>query len=80
MQVSREYALKELAAVHEGLGAWIRDLDVPMAIAKDGSEVPFYPEGVPVSTAVAELEGIPVSQLRAELLHMAAKLEALAQV
>ena len=78
MQVSREFAIKELEAVRDGLAAWIKDLDAPMGLTSDGSETPFYPEGVPVSLSVAELEGIPVSQLRAELLAMAAKLEALA--
>ena len=79
MQVSREYALKELIAVRDGLDAWIRDLTNPTGLTPDGGETPFYPEGVPVSVSVSELEGIPVSQLRAELMHMAAKIEALAQ-
>lgn len=80
MQVSREYALKELIAVRDGLDAWIRDLTNPTGLNPDGSETPFYADGVPVSVSVVELEGIPVSQLRAELLHMASKIEALAQV
>jgi len=78
MQVSREYAIAELRSVRDGLDAWAKDLEKPMAVNRDGSETPFYPDGVPISISVEELEGIPVSQFRAELLAMSAKLEAMA--
>lgn len=77
MQVSREYAIAELTAIRDGLTAWIKDLENPMGASPDG-DVPFYPDGVPVSTSVVDLKGIPVSQLRAELMAMTGKLESLA--
>jgi len=78
VQVSREYAIAELTSVRDTLSNWIKDLDNPTAINRGGLETAFYPDGVPISTSVSDLEGIPVHQLRAELLAIAGKLESLA--
>lgn len=76
MQVSREYALKELVAIRDLLSEWIGELENPAELGDDGQARPLFPNGVPVGTAVEEL-GLPVPQLRAELTGAAARLEAL---
>jgi hypothetical protein len=78
MQVSREYVLKELALSRDILSAWLKDIENPMQAHPGGGESLVYPDGVPLSLSVAELEGIPENQLRAELMAIAGKLEALA--
>lgn len=80
MQVSREYAVAELKSVVGALSAWVQDLETPTAVDQNGHEHPIYPDGVPVALSIAEMEGIPAHQLRAELLAIAGKLEALASV
>lgn len=78
MQVSREYALAELKAVRDAIESWIREMENPAAIGPGGNEIPFYPDGVPPGLSVADVEGVPEVQLRAELMAIAGKLEALA--
>jgi hypothetical protein len=78
MQVSREFLLSELRLVRETLDGWIRDIEKPMQVHPGGGESPIYPNGVPPSVSIVDLEGIPEQQLRAELMAMAGKLEALA--
>lgn len=78
MQVSREFLLEELKLTAKQLKAWIRDIENPMEVQPGGEVTPMYPEGVPTSVSIADLEGIPENQLRAELMAMAGKLEALA--
>jgi hypothetical protein len=78
MQVSREYVLGELRLARDALDTWIADLENPMEVFADGSEQKVYPDGVPVSLSIAELDGIPENQLKAELMAMAGMLEALA--
>lgn len=77
MQVSREYALTELESVRKTLSGWIRDIKDPTVLEGD-DEKKVYPDGVPKGLSVTSLEGIPSDQLRAELLAMSGKLEALA--
>jgi len=78
MLVSREYAMQELRTAAETLGAWLRELDNPAEALPGGGERPFYPDGVPQGLSVDDVDGIPAGQLRAELLALAGKLEALA--
>jgi hypothetical protein len=78
MQVSREFLLEELKLTVKQLKAWIKDIEDPMEAHPGGGESRVYPEGVPMSISIADLEGIPENQLRAELMVMAGKLEALA--
>ena len=78
MQVSREFILEELALTVKQLKAWIKDIDDPTQAHPGGGESRIYPEGVPTSISITDLEGIPENQLRAELMAMAGKLEALA--
>lgn len=77
MNVSREFAVDQLKAVRKTLGDWVRDLDKPTVMEGD-KEVEVYPGGVPSGLSVSAVEGIPVEQLRAELLALAGILEALA--
>jgi len=78
MQVSREYVLAELKLTSKLLKEWIRDIEDPTQLHPGGGQSQLYPGGVPVGLSLAELEGIPENQLRAELMAMAGKLEALA--
>jgi hypothetical protein len=78
MQVSREYAIRELITTIDALTAWRAELEQPAALDKTGTEVPFYPDGVPSGLSVDDVEGVPAAQFRAELLAIAGKLEALA--
>lgn len=78
MQISREYALKEMEGARDALVAWIKELSEPEVLNGAGKAVPAYPNGVPEGLSVERLEGIPVAQLKAELMAIAAKLEALA--
>lgn len=71
MEISREYALKELRAIRAVIDEWISELDDPRT--PDG---PVFPDGVPESISVAQL-GLPVPQLRAELAGCAGRIEAL---
>lgn len=81
MQVSREFTLAQLKLVRDTLSSWIKDIDIPMEAHADGTEVPIYSEEMmpmPLSISIADLEGIPETQLRAELMSLAATLEGLA--
>ena len=78
MQVSREYALEELSSARKTLSGWIKDLKDPQALHEDGSTSSHYPDGVPEGLSVDSIKGIPVDQLRAEMLALSGKLEALA--
>lgn len=78
MQVSREYALNELDGAKKAIGLWIKELKTPSRLLPDGTSVPIYQDGVPVGLSVSSVEGIPTDQLRAELLALSGKLEALA--
>jgi len=78
MQVSREYALRELQAMAATLAEWGRELDCPAELTADGMERPVYPDGVPVGLSVDDVEGFPATQFRAELMAIAGRLEALA--
>lgn len=77
MNVSREFAIEHLKGVRKGIGDWIRELEKPGPADSEGVLL-NYPSGVPRGLSVSSLEGIPVEQLRAELLAMAGILEALA--
>lgn len=77
MNLSREYTLKELKAIGEVLGEWIKEIDCPMTIDDDGAESPVFDGGqVPPGLSVSQL-GLPVSQIRSELAGLAGRLEAL---
>lgn len=76
MQVSREYALKELRSAQEDIAGWIKELENPASLDASGEEKPLFPDGVPSGVAVVDL-GLPVAQLRAELSGIAARIEAL---
>lgn len=78
MQVSREYALKELEGAREAIDAWIKELTKPMLLDEGGAEVNPYPDGVPQGLSVVNVEGIPVDQFKGELMAIAGKLESLA--
>ena len=77
MDVSREYALSELKGAAEALNSWIKELEEPTVFDGQGSEVPAYTEGIPPGLSVSQMECISVDQLKAELLAVAGKLEAL---
>jgi len=77
MQVSREYALRELQSMAATLSDWAKELDSPAVLTNEG-ETPVYPDGVPIGLSVDDVEGIPSPQLRAELMAIAGRLEALA--
>lgn len=79
MKVSREYAIGELESVRKTLSDWIRELKVPSTLDHEGKAVKLYGEdGPPKGLSVESVEGIPVDQLRAEIIAIAGKLEALA--
>lgn len=81
MEISREMAIRELEQVRKDLTAWIKELRSPTVMYEgvDGSrEEPEFPNGIPKGLSVSALKSIPVNQLRAELVAIAAKLEALA--
>jgi len=78
MQVSREHVLAELRLTVEQLQSWIKDIECPMKAHPGGGESPVYPGGIPVAVSIADLDAIPENQLRAELMAIAGKLEALA--
>lgn len=78
MRVSREYALAELKSARDAIVGWIEELEDPSVYGEVGGVVRAYPGGVPTGLSVESVEGIPVDQLRAELVALAGKLEALA--
>ena len=69
MKVSREFTISELESIRKNIGQWIRDLKKPE---------PYEGQDIPAYLSVDQVEGIPVDQLRSELVACAAKLEALA--
>jgi hypothetical protein len=77
MQVSREYALDELKGIRKNISGWIRDIDKPSVLV-DGEERQAYPDGVPNGLSIDSVDGVPLNQLRAELIAMAGRIEALA--
>lgn len=77
MQLSRDYAMKELIAIRDSLAEWIVELENPAEIDSNGQPRPLFRDGVPPGTAVEQL-GLPILQFRAELAGLAARLEALA--
>ena len=66
-----------MMSVQEELLSWIKELDKPKVATVSGAKE-AYPNGIPEGLSVAQVTGIPVEQLRAELVVLAAKLEALA--
>ena len=78
MNVSREFAMDTMKSVRKTLGDWVRELETPTEINAKGEEDKIYPNGVPKGLSVSATGGIPVDQLRAELLAMAGILESLA--
>lgn len=76
MQVSREYVLKELIGIRDVLNEWIGEIEKPARFDDEGNEVPVFPDGVPAGIPVAGL-GLPVEQLRAELVGVSGRIEAL---
>lgn len=76
MNLSREYALKEMRAINEALGDWIKEIENPTMIDQ-GAEVPVFDGGVvPPGLSMSDL-GLPVEQLRSELAALALRLEAM---
>lgn len=69
MHISREFAVNELESIRKALGQWLRELKKPDAY--EGKDIPEF-------LSVNQVDGIPVDQLRSELVACAAKLEALA--
>jgi len=78
MNVSREFAMETMKSVRKSLGDWVRELETPTEINAKGEEQKIYPNGVPKGLSVSATPGIPVDQMRAELLAMAGYLESLA--
>lgn len=78
MNVSREFAMETMKSVRKSLGDWVRELETPTEINAKGEEQKIYPNGVPKGLSVSTVPGIPVDQMRAELLAMAGFLESLA--
>jgi hypothetical protein len=78
MQVSREYALRELESIAATLAEWGRELHCPAELTADAVERSVYPDGVPAGLSVDDVEGFPGTQFRAELMAIAGRLEALA--
>ena len=88
MRVSREVAIKEIEQIRSLLTQWLKDLKEPRALQfsqkqgyvvvdtydRDASDKLIIPPSIPVH----DIDGIPVEQLRAELILCAHKLEALA--
>jgi len=78
MNISREKMIAELKTIKSDLAGWIGELDKPTVFDGAGKSIPAYAEGeLHSGVSVGSLRGIPVDQLRSELLLMAAKLEAL---
>lgn len=77
MDVSREYALSELKGAVMALNAWVKELEEPTVFDGQGGEVPAYTDGIPPGLSVSHMECIQADQLKAELLAVAGKLEAL---
>lgn len=78
MQVGREFMLAELKLTRDFLDEWIQDIEEPTQVHPDGGTSKIYVDGVPVGLSISDLEGVPENQLRAELMAIAGKLEALA--
>lgn len=78
MNVSREFAMDTMKSVRKTLGDWVRELETPTQVNAKGETEKIYPSGVPKGLSVSSTEGIPVDQMRAELLAMAGILESLA--
>lgn len=79
MQVSRDYALAELKSIRDTLEEWIDTLENPvLSDAHTGQTVPAYSGEVPSGVSVAEMDGVPSDQLKAELMAVAGRLESLA--
>lgn len=76
MEISREYAVKELAAIQAVIAEWLDELGEPKRINESGEAVPMFPGGIPPNIPVSQL-GLPISQLRAELAGCAGRIEAL---
>lgn len=78
MHLSRELAIEEMESVRRLLKQWIDELEKPAVLDRSGKEKELFPDGIPQGLSVADVQSIPVLQLRAELNVAAAKLEALA--